>query len=566
MRLTYRDMTIAADAQVTLTELDSLCLQMDCAWEGESVPTLEITWSMPIADFHYLWHPRCGKDRRLPPDWRCSVYNRVSSGAPVMCFYNLEGQNRMTVSLSDALSETCFSFGVNEESAKMICRISIPMDGHNGAYSVVLRRDCDPCRYEEALRRVSAWWEGFYPPMAVPDIARDPLYSTWYSYHQRTIDSELEAECAQAAQDGFGCVIVDDGWQTLDNQRGYAYCGDWEALKIPNMRAHVDRVHALGMKYILWYSVPFMGQYAKACKQFEGKTLGWRESHGAYVLDPRYPEVRKYLTGVYEKAMREWDLDGFKLDFIDSFCATREAPPYAPGMDCRTVEEAVVRLMVGVKDALQNIKPDALIEFRQSYIGPAMRLYGNMFRVGDCPNDFISNRVGMVDLRLLMGESAVHSDMLMWHPEETVENAAVQIENILFSVPQISVRLAELPAKHRKMLGFWMDFIRRHRALLAAPIEAEAPQMLYPLVRTRLGDESAVGVYQAGFAAKLEKVPTTYLVNAADSSGVVAELPAAVQASVYDCMGEKQFEQELPAGLCRIAIPLGGYAHVEMKK
>ena len=52
-----------------------------------------------------------------------------------------------------------------------------------------------------------------------------------------------------------------------------------------------------------------------------------------------------------------------------------------------------------------------------------------MFRVGDCPNNFVKNRVGITDLRMLSGQSAVHSDMLMWHPEESPENCAIQMEN-----------------------------------------------------------------------------------------------------------------------------------------
>ena len=346
----------------------------------------------------------------------------------------------------------------------------------------------------------------------------------------------------------------------MDTQRGYAYCGDWEPLKIPDMHAHVNRIHQLGMKYMLWYSVPFVGKYSKAFERFHGKHLNWNERLGAATLDPRYPDVREYLISIYEKAMTEWDLDGFKLDFIDSFCATRIAPPHQPAMDCRTVEEAVVKLMTGVKEALQKIKPDALIEFRQSYIGPAMRLYGNMFRVGDCPDDLISNRVGMVDLRLLMGGSAVHSDMLMWHPQETVENAAVQIQNILFAVPQISVRLAELPETHRRMLGFWMDFIRRHRSLLAAPIRAEMPQMLYPIVRTKLGEESMIAVYAASQAAVLDEASTTYLINAADPHGVIVDAPKACLAVIFDCLGQETARQQISPGLARLPIPLGGFA------
>lgn len=563
MKLEYQDLTLVSQAEIAVNSKDEKCVEIVCSWSENETPELEISWQTPIVDLHYCWYPLCGKNRSLLPDWSACFYSRVSSGAPVICLYSMEGQNRMTAALSDALTESCFRFGVNEETGNMLCCIRISLAGHNGHYAVTLRRDTDDCRYEEALSHVTKWWEAFYPPMPVPESARQPLYSTWYSYHQNTIAGELETECAQAVQDGFRCMIVDDGWQTMDEQRGYAYCGDWEALKIPDMHEHVERVHAMGMKYMLWYSVPFVGKHSRAFERFRNQSLAWHERHGAAVLDPRYPEVREYLIGIYEKAMREWNLDGFKLDFIDSFCPTRTSPPWKPGMDCRTVEEAVVRLMTGIMETLRRIKPDVMIEFRQSYIGPAMRLYGNMFRVGDCPDDLLSNRVGMVDLRLLMGQSAVHSDMLMWNQQESVENAAVQIQNILFAVPQISVRLAELPAEHRKMLCFWMDFIREHRELLAAPIRGEAPQQLYPVVRTRLGDEAMIAVYEAGHVAEVEDAPVTFLVNAADSRGVIVDAPRACKAVLYDCMGQETERRAIAAGLQRLPVKLGGYVRFE---
>ena len=560
MEIAYKDLLIESAASLTAEQQSEDCVNITCVWEMQEAPELNIAWRQPMQDIHFLWHPRCHLDRHIPPDWAGGSSCRISSGAPVMCLYNQQGQNRLTFALSDALSESIIRCGVSEETGELICRVSISLAGHNGRYAVTLRRDRSGCRYEEALQAVSRWWETFYPPMPAPDAARLPMYSTWYSYHQHTVAEALEAECAQAAKDGFTCVIVDDGWQTLDTQRGYAYCGDWEPLKIPDMRAHVERVHQLGMKYMLWYSVPFMGKYAKAFDRFRDKQLSWEEGMGAAVLDPRFPEVREYLTGIYEKAMREWNLDGFKLDFIDSFRATRLAPPYRAGMDCATVEEAVVRLMTGIMEALRRIKPDVMIEFRQSYVGPAMRLYGNMFRVGDCPDDVLSNRAGMVDLRLMLGSSAVHSDMLMWHPEESVENAAVQIQNVLFTVPQISVRLSELPETHRKMLGFWMDFIRTHRDLLAAPVRAESPQMLYPVVKSRLGDEAVIALYQPGHAVALEDAAVLYLVNAAETNGVIAEASVSCTAFIFDCMGQPVCEQIVQSGLHRLPIPLGGYA------
>ncbi len=103
-----------------------------------------------------------------------------------------------------------------------------------------------------------------YKPAAVPDIARWPMYSTWYSFHQALDVPAVEKQCAMAKALGCEAVLVDDGWQMLSNASGYAYTGDWEPLRIPEMRKLSDRLHAAGLKMLLWYSVPFVGESSKA--------------------------------------------------------------------------------------------------------------------------------------------------------------------------------------------------------------------------------------------------------------------------------------------------------------
>ena len=63
----------------------------------------------------------------------------------------------------------------------------------------------------------------------------------------------------------------------------------------------------------------------------------------------------------------------------------------------------------------------------------------------------MDDRVRTVDLRLLSGNTAVHSDMFMWHYDEPVETAALQFLNILFAVPQLSVCREDIPDDHREM-------------------------------------------------------------------------------------------------------------------
>jgi len=357
---------------------------------------------------------------------------------------------------SDALNPVVMCAGIHEETGNLLCAVELFTEPGPpiASYEAVMRLDTRPVPYYQALRDVSDWWaaQPGYTPSKVPEIARLPLYSTWYSFHQQLVPAEVEKQCKLAKELGCEAVIADDGWQTMDNNRGYEHCGDWEPLRMPDIAEHVARVHELGMKYVLWYSVPFVGIHSKAYERFKGKFLNVNEQDTVKTLDPRFPDVREYLIGKYEQAMREWDLDGFKLDFVDAFGLPWERrDDLGGGRDYDSVPEAADRLLSDVIARLRKVKPDVMVEFRQSYVGPLMRKYGNMFRAGDCPYDGLSNRVRTVDVRLLCGDTAAHSDMLMWRGDDPVESAALQFADILFSVPQVSVLIDKLPPDHIEM-------------------------------------------------------------------------------------------------------------------
>lgn len=537
--------------------------------KGEyKAPALNVTWAVPLVDIQYEWYPLCGRDRALRTDWDAPIYTSFSTGAPVFCFYNEEGQNRLTIALSEVRLEALHSYGVHEEDGTLLCclKLPLPMTGSAERYSVTLLRLRENMRYEAALRQVAAWWERVSDthPMPVPTAARLPMYSTWYSFHQETVAADLEAACVLAAQDGFRTVIVDDGWQTSDCTRDYGYCGDWQPApeKIPDMRAHVARVHALGMKYMLWYSVVYVGEHSRHWETFKTMLLRHDTWAHAGILDPRFPQVRAFLVDTYVKALKAWDLDGFKLDFIDSFGVSSDAPPVREGMDYALVEEAVCRLLTEVREALTAIKPDILIEFRQNYIGPAIRGFGNMFRVADCPADWLSNRVGMVDLRLLSGDTAVHSDMLMWHSEDSVENAARQLLNVFFTVPQISVRPDRVPEAHRAMLRHYLALMEQLQGVLTAPLRAEAPHLLYPLVRARKDDTEVIVCYDADRVVRLSDAARTYVFNATGAEKLLLHGTDVVY-RVYDCLGREGKRGETAQAYAEVAIPSGGYAVLE---
>lgn len=535
------------------------------------LPETTLLWSVPQLDMQTRWTPSCGFNRNIPPDWGGPLSSNLASSAPVMAFLNLKGQNRMTFACSEAMREVKLYGGVCEESNRISCRAvlySAP-EAPVSSCEAVLRFDLRNIFYADAIRDVSVWFASFrdYVPSEAPAAAFEPIYSSWYSYHQNVFDHELERECALARTYGMKGIIVDDGWQTDDNQRGYAFCGDWEISKrrFPDMRAHVARVHAMGMKYIVWYSVPFVGEKSRAYERFAGKYLYSIDRLHTSVLDPRFPEVREYLIGIYETAVKEWDLDGFKLDFIDSFRVNGEDPAlkdqYA-GRDVKSVPLAVDLLLSETMRRLRALKPEILIEFRQSYIGPAVRKYGNMFRAGDCPADVLANRVRTIDLRLTSGKTAVHSDMLEWNSGDTPEHAALQLLHVLFSVPQISVRLNDIPEDHRRMLHFWLDFFVQHReVLLRGYLKPFHPELNYPIVSAENAEEKVIAVYNFGQYVKIacEKGKRCFVVNATGRSELIVEFQTEPRsAELLDTFGRAVQTPVLKAGFARIPVPASG--------
>ena len=331
----FRDLKISTGfpCEMTAKETENGVIELSIRWEGhpDGDGLLRVDWELPLVDMQFSWNPDCRFDRAIHPEWDTPTESMISSSAPVWSYYNASGINRLTFALSDAKTRIKVQAGVKEKGTLLIVRMSIPIDLYDRSrtYRVCLYRDTESVSFAEVLRRVTAWWENScgMKPMPVPDAAKEPLYSCWYSYHQTFKADEVEAECALAAQCGMNTVIVDDGWQTEDDKGGYAYCGDWEVApeKIPDMKQHVAKVHAAGLKYMLWYSVPFVGRKSRHWEEFKDKILGVRTWWDTGILDPRYPSVREFIIQNYAAAIKNWDLDGLKLDFIDSFAYTPDA-------------------------------------------------------------------------------------------------------------------------------------------------------------------------------------------------------------------------------------------------
>ena len=536
----------------------------------EFYPQFTVKVRFPQDNVVSRWQADAFFNKNLSPEWNSRFESELAVGAPVIAYSSQDNQNRLICCSSDALRKTVWAGGPHEHDFYIESRMEFFTSPEAPArdYNVVLRFDTRDIVFGDALADSFKWFEDFYKPIPVPEAGLEAWYSTWYSYHKELTASEIEEECRMAKALGMGGVIVDDGWQTDKHDGIYDYTGDWEVApsRIPDMKKHVDAVHACGLKYMLWYSVPFIGDKSKNFERFKGKYLFRNDRLHASILDPRFPEVREFLIGLYRDALKNYGIDGFKLDFIDRFSIApgmvdpAVAENYA-GRDIKNVPEAVDVLLTDIMRELRSIKSDVLIEFRQRYMGPAIRQYGNLIRATDCPGDIVANRVRTVDLRFSSCGSAVHGDMLRWNENEPVESAARQVLATLFAVPQISARLADIPEDHKEMIRHRVEFYLRYRdTLVFGRIVAPHFDQNYPVVRSEGKDIAISAIYTENACVDIPfgNFNTEIVVNASAAKEVVVNVGSDCKAVFYDVCGKVCGEKQLSAGLQKVVIPVSG--------
>ena len=553
------------------TDGDILYLTVSLTMPEDKIPQpFKVKWSFSAKDVYSTWSPSLDRIHGLYFDWSMlENKSRLASWMPLQQLISATGNNKLNISLSDVDTPVSIRTGIREEDATFDCEVeffTVPT-APVSSYTAVIRLDMRSIPYYDSIYDTVSWWENDcgYTPAYVPESAKLPMDSLWYSFHQQLDRDKIIDECRRSKQLGMETVIIDDGWQTDDNNRGYAYCGDWKVApkKMGDMASLVDEIHNIGMKIILWYSVPFVGIYSEKYNEFKDMLLdNAGNGDNSFALDPRYKQVRDYLVSIYADAVRNRNLDGLKLDFIDSFVLKGKSLEYDAKRDFQSLEGAIHALMSEVKASLIAINPDIMIEFRQSYVGPSIRKYGNMLRVGDCPCDMLKNRVNVVKLRLTSGKTAVHSDMIMWNTEDTPENAALQFVSILYSVPQISMLIEKLPVSHYNMLKYYISFWKAHRdILLDGKLTAKNPESEYSIVSSALDNKEIFTSYTDTVIPV--SADYTVAVNGTRGNSLIIKNADGKNYRIVDCMGNETDNGRFVSDIAEITVPTAGMVFIQ---
>jgi alpha-galactosidase len=193
--------------------------------------TVTVTWHVPLSGAVGYWTSRVGFAKSLYSDWFAPTTASLTAEVPAGLLFDAQSRCTHAFAVTETVTEVTFRLAVSEEDKRINADVTFTV----GTQPCRVRLYPPGFPYEDVLADIAAWWSERDPldgadalPRQLPAAATQPVYSTWYSMHQQLKQQELDAELTLAADMGMRSVIIDDGWQTIDNQRGYAFTGDWK--------------------------------------------------------------------------------------------------------------------------------------------------------------------------------------------------------------------------------------------------------------------------------------------------------------------------------------------------
>jgi alpha-galactosidase len=529
-----------------------------------SLTDFSVEWTVPIGDMSGLyWGGNPKTELAYLPYWHIDKHVAANTGVPYIALINRSGDNRAAFGSFDQLTETCLSADLSEAERAYRFRLqkpdfpgqTIPVEGRRQEIFFVSKA-CQP--WSQVLQRYTHLLDQTIQPakMPLPDCAFDPVFCTWTAIHHDVSHDWIMHNARIAAELGFRTWITDDGWFMEKGEfADYRYAGDWQphASKFPDMKAHVHAVQALGFRYLLWVSPFMVGDSSDAAQRYDHLLTTGQPVNFFRNLSPQQPETHASVSDLLERLVRDYDLDGLKIDFIDSIKPA--------GAAAETFGSSLYHTLYEATERARAIRPDLLVEFRNSYANLASRSYSNIYRCSDVPLNYTLNRWQAVMLRLLTPDRAVHLDPALWHPGESDENVAVHLINVIVSVPMISVELDRYPKTHLELIRYWVGFYNTHRdTIIHGEFKPALAPGHVPLIVFQGAQESIIGLYEDVPVPVLDQA-SVWILNASARPYVDFE-PSDSEAATRRVITRDKFgkvvdekTQRIPA---RLAVEVGG--------
>lgn len=571
------DVEVKPVADFTDTYL--LFLTVEAPNQRFALRDLSIEWTIPIVDMHGLYF--CGNpmaELSYLPFWKMRKQTCANRGIPFIALINRNGENRAAFGLFDQITETtitaelseitrCYSFRLQKPANKDSAGQMIPVDG---CWKEVLFISVAPQQWHDALKNYVVLSDQTTQPtyMPVPDHAFDPVFCTWTAIHHDVSHDWIMRNARLAADLGFRTWITDDGW-FLDNGRfaDYSRVGDWmpSAKKFPDFRQHVLAAQELGFRYVLWVAPFMVGKDSDAAQRYAHLLTTGQEPEGFNNLSPWHDETQEIIAALLERLVRDYNLDGLKIDFLDSISMRSLR---LEGARDDTLGSSIYHLLQSVTARLLTINPDLLIEYRNSYANLASRSYANIYRSSDVPLNFTLNRWQAVMLRLLTPDRAVHLDPALWHCDDRDENVAAHLINLMVGVPMVSIELDQYPQSHLDLIRYWIGFYNAHRdTLIHGKFEPVLRQGYIPAVHFVGEKETIIALYEDMPISLETHAETVWLLNASTRPQInflTSNLAGEYRVIIRDKFGRIAAEETVHFPAAQLSVEVGGSIEIKI--
>lgn len=540
------------------------CLQEESNTSSGSV-SLDITSSQPnqpaiialyrsLSDAQMFYRVGSHCAEPLPADWADDIQVSLVNSAPMGCIADGADNNIWSFAYSVAQDEITMRYGVDEEHALFVVVLEIE---RIAAFSKLFI-DESKLPLSQMMPKLTDWIARQNDGCAFPMSSRavEPVFSTWYAYLQDVNASSLEHEAIRLSEIGCSSIFIDDGWQLFGKGRGYAGCGDWipDQTKFPDMHRTVSLLRASGFSVVLWIAPLLLGNKSQIFNSLSQYAPIYDDGFGRnfHILDPRRKRVRDYITEVCARLVQDYGISGLKIDFLDQARRYQGRILEFPAEgDIADVGEAMRVLLLQIRNTLIKYCDETpIVEFRQPYSSPAIAPYSNIIRAGDCPADSITNKLRIVNERLIAGTRVVHGDMLLWDVTAGIQACAEQILASFFAVPQISVKPSLMTPKQFETCRFLLNIWKKNKnTILNGQLQSISAVHNYPIIHA-FGDggTQVSAVYEPNMiidinvdsicaATILNVSHQDYVVLRLKSSHYKAESQFTLTGDVHDCTG-----------------------------
>lgn len=553
--------------------------------------SLEVKARVPLRDLHQVFVTPLieglGQKTWVNLPWILEEAVASHHGLPVIIGRSRHGRNRFLLGAREQDAEAKISFQLEYPDAQRPAmgdgifsyqrRFSEPPPPRL-AFLISLRDHA----WGQALSDYAGWVASSLPPIKTLEAALEPVWCSWYLRLEKTTAADISEQLPRLKELGFGTVIIDGSWCHSDGKSiipQVVGCWEVDAGKFPSLKDLVGEIQSYGLKAMLWVAPFWIGAECPVRERFR-HLLGKVEGIEQNSLDPRLPETRAYVRELAARLMRDFGLDGLKVDFVDA------APHFAinspwldtiPGLDYETesVSVAMLNCLAALQEGIRSIKRDALVEFRQNYANLATRPYATSFRAQDSPFDPDRIRTLVCQLKMTCPQSVIHADPAIWHASETPENIAIFMASMcLYSTPMFSSDFLNMRADHLDLVRWWLDFSRHH----IADIQAGR-------IRLISHDEHFTSVINVGIAAgyagffgvfppRPEEFPVEtlekplFIFNGTTVAQVLIPIPAGQthRVQIADCHGRTVGQLDTREGRCLLPVPVGGHAWITPQK